>query len=132
MTKYYPPLPVEMERIATELIDAAVTVHRTMGPGLLESVYEACLIRELRLRSIEVQRQVPVSLVYKGEVLPSPLRLDLLVENSIIIELKCVTELEKIHEAQLLSYMKIASKRLGFLLNFHVAYMKDGIRRFIR
>ena len=132
MKKSYPPIPAETERIASELIDAAVTVHRTMGPGLLESVYEACLIRELSLRSIAVQRQVPVPLEYKGEVLPSQLRLDLLVENSIIVELKCVHELEKIHDAQLLSYLKLASKRLGFLLNFHVGYMKDGIRRLIR
>lgn len=132
MKKSYPPIPAETERIASELIDAAVTVHRTMGPGLLESVYEACLIRELSLRSIDVQRQVPVPLEYKGEVLPSQLRLDLLVENSIIVELKCVHELEKIHEAQLLSYLRLASKRLGFLLNFHVGYMKDGIRRLIR
>lgn len=129
--KSYPPLPAETEQLASEVVDAAYTVHKTMGPGLLESVYETCLARELTLRGIVVQRQVAVALEYKGEALPAHLRLDMLVGEQVILELKCVREIEKVHQAQILSYLKLASKRLGFLLNFHVAYMKDGIHRFI-
>jgi GxxExxY protein len=125
------PLPAETEQLASQIVDACIVVHRMMGPGLLESVYEECLCRELTLRDISFKRQVSVPLQYKGIELPAILRLDLMVEEQIILELKCITAFEPVHTAQLLSYMRLASKRLGFLLNFHVAYMKAGIRRLI-
>ena len=102
-----------------------------MGPGLLESVYEECLCRELAQRDISFARQVNVPLRYKGSDLATRLRLDLLVDDSIIVELKCVQAFEPVHAAQLLSYLKLASKPLGFLLNFHVANIGYGIKRYI-
>jgi GxxExxY protein len=127
----YPRLPEEVERHATEIVDCCYVVHREMGPGLLESIYEECLGNELSLRGIRYRRQMPIPIQYKGAKLSAPLRIDLLVEDTIILELKCVRTFERVHEAQLLSYLKLASKPLGFLLNFHVMNIKDGIRRYV-
>lgn len=106
-------------------------VHRTMGPGLLESVYERCLLAELESQGIKATGQVYVPLIYKGIDLEANYAMDILVENEIVIELKAVTELHPVFEAQVISYLKLSQKRLGFLLNFHVPRMKDGIRRFV-
>jgi GxxExxY protein len=113
------------------ILEAAITVHKEMGPGLLESVYELCLFKELQLRGVYVQNQVPVPLYYKGEDLNKEYRIDILVEREIILELKAVDILLPVHEAQIISYLKLTDKRLGFLINFNVPLMKDGFRRFV-
>jgi len=117
------------EQIATAIVDAAIKVHRTLGPGLLESVYERCLDHELRIRGLSVEHQRSFPITYEGLLLESALRLDLLVEDRVILELKSVESILPVHEAQLLTYMKLCGKRLGFLLNFNVPLMRDGIRR---
>ena len=117
------------ESIATAVVDAAMKVHRTLGPGLLESVYEACLTYEINQRGFRVQNQVSLPIHYEGMEIQSGLRLDMLIENRVIVELKVVEKLLPVHEAQLLSYLKLAHKQVGFLLNFHVALMKNGITR---
>ena len=131
MKRLHSSLPDRIERLATQIVDACYTVHREMGPGLLESVYEDCLCREFALRGIRYGRQVAVPLRYRGEKLSSSLRLDMLVDDTIILELKCIKSFEAVHEAQLLSYLQLASKPLGFLVNFHVQNIGSGIRRFV-
>jgi GxxExxY protein len=124
-------LTPELEAIATQIVDAAFKVHSTLGPGLLESVYEVCLAYELTKRGLKVERQVQVPLIYDGVRLDSELRLDLLVENQVIIELKAVERMNPVFEAQMLTYLKLSDKRLGFLINFNVPVIKQGIKRFI-
>src|SRR5262245_56175368 len=114
-----------------KIIGAAVEVHKHLGPGLLESAYEECLCRELGLRSVLFERQKPLLLAYKGIVLECGHRLDLLVEGRIIVEIKSVETLAPIHEAQLLTYIKLARMKVGLLLNFNVPILKDGIKRFV-
>lgn len=118
-------------QLSGEILDAAITVHKEMGPGLLESVYELCLVRELQLRNIYVEHQVPVPLFYKGEVLNKDFRIDILVEHEIIIELKAVEFIIPVHEAQIISYLKLTNKRLGFLINFNVQLLKEGFKRYV-
>jgi len=125
---------MEYERykeLSQQILDAAIRVHKEMGPGLLESVYEACLIKEFNLRGINASAQVHLPLFYRGIELKKDFRLDILVEDEIIIELKAVEELLPIHEAQLISYLKLADKRLGFLINFNVRLLKNGFKRFV-
>ena len=117
--------------LAAQVLDASIEVHRQMGPGLLESVYEYCLWKELGLRGIFAQRQVQVPLFYKGEALEKDYRIDVLVENEIIIEIKSVDVILPVHEAQIISYLKLAGKRLGFLINFNAPLLKQGFRRFV-
>ena len=117
--------------LSREVIGAAIEVHRDKGPGLLESIYEKCLMRELQLRKIESCKQVPVEIEYKGLVFDDELKLDVVVENCLIIELKVVTEILPIHKAQLLSYMKLLDMPLGLLINFHELKLVDGISRMI-
>ncbi len=124
-------LPPETERIAAVVVDAVYKVHTTLGPGLLESVYEECLAFELTKRGLKVERQVLVPLYYDGVRLSIDLRLDLLVEDQIIIELKAVEKTLPVHAAQLRSHMQLSNKRLGFLTNFNVVVIKDGIKRII-
>ena len=119
------------EELATIILDSAITVHREMGPGLLEAVYQYCLVRELELRNVTVETLVTVPLVYKGHALKKEYIVDVLVEGEIIIELKAVEGLLPVHEAQLISYLKLADKRLGFLINFNVPLLKNGLRRFV-
>lgn len=114
-----------LEGIATQVIDSAFKVHKILGPGLLESVYEKCLVHELRLRGLSVDVQVPLPMMYGGIVLEAALRLDLVVENRLVVELKAV------FEAQILSYLKRTGKRLGLLISFNVPTFKQGIRRVI-
>ncbi len=121
----------DLDMLSKEILDAAITVHREMGPGLLESVYEACLIEELNFRNIIVSNQVELPLIYKGKKLNKDFRIDLLVENEIVIELKTVDSILPVHEAQIISYLKLANKRLGFLINFNVPLLKQGFKRFV-
>ena len=121
----------ELNKLSKQILDAAIFVHKEMGPGLLESVYESCLEKELSLRDIHAQKQVFLPLVYRGEELNKDFRIDLLVENEIIIEIKAAEILLPVHEAQIISYLKLADKRLGFLINFNVPLLKHGFRRFV-
>ena len=125
-------LSPEMERIATQIVDAAFRVHTELGPGLLESIYEECLAHELAKRGLRVERQVAVPVFYDGVRVNADLRLDLLVEGQVIIEVKAVEKLIPVFEAQLLTYLKLSGKRLGFLVNFNVPVIKNGIKRIIR
>lgn len=121
----------ETERAARETVDAALKVHRVLGPGLLESVYEICLAHELKQRGLIVSTQVALPVVYEDIRLDAGLRLDMLVEHLLIVELKAVERMHPVYEAQLLSYLKLTGHRLGLLINFHVPLLKDGIRRII-
>jgi len=120
---------------ATAILDAAFTVHRNLGPGLLcfairaESVYETCLIYELRERGYIVENQVTVPVHYKNITLETGLRLDIIVDNSIIVEVKAIDEIAPIHEAQILTYLKLTGHRIGYLINFNSFHLKDGIKR---
>lgn len=118
-------------QLSGEILDSAISVHKEMGPGLLESVYKLCLLKELQLRSILVENQVLVPLFYKGEDLNKDFRIDILVENEIIIELKAVDFILPVHEAQIISYLKLTDKKLGFLINFNVPLLKQGFKRFV-
>jgi GxxExxY protein len=117
------------EEITYPIIGAAIEVHRNFGPGLLESVYEKCLCQELELRGIEFDNQVLLPIVYKGVPIESDLRMDIVVPGKLIIELKSVEAVHPIHEAQLLTYMKLTGIRLGLLINFNVLVLRDGIHR---
>jgi GxxExxY protein len=120
---------IEYEKIGRKIVHAAFEVHRELGPGLLESVYEICLVEELRNLHLEVQRQILLPVVFKGKVLNKEFCIDILVENSIVIELKAVEVLLPVHEVQLLTYMKLADIKLGYLINFNVPLIKQGIKR---
>jgi GxxExxY protein len=126
------PIPVSQSlgRIGREVVDSAFKVHEALGPGLLESIYETCLRHELGKRGLTVQQQVVVPIIYDGIRLDGGLRLDLVVESEVIVELKAVDKLLPVNEAQILSYLKLSHKRLGYLINFNVARIKEGIRRF--
>ncbi|HVU87510.1 MAG TPA: GxxExxY protein [Pirellulales bacterium] len=117
------------EQITTEIIGAAIEVHKILGPGLLESAYEECLCHELSLRHIALKRQVPLLVQYKDAALDCGYRLDIVVADAVVLELKCVEALLPIHEAQLLTYLKLSTKPVGLLINFNVPVLKDGIRR---
>jgi GxxExxY protein len=125
------PLTSATEMVASEVVAAAFEVHKALGPGLLESVYEACLAYELRDRGLGVETQVVRPVVYKGVQLESALRLDMLVEDLVIVEVKAVEQENPVHWAQVLSYLRLAGLRLGFLVNFNVPLIKDGIKRLI-
>ncbi|MDL2305177.1 GxxExxY protein [Bacteroides sp. OttesenSCG-928-D19] len=112
-----------------KIISAAIEVHKELGPGLLESVYESCLECELLNRGLHVKRQMELPLIYKGEYMGESFRLDLLVDESIIVELKSVECIRDIHEVQLMSYLRLANKKIGLLINFNVPVLKAGIRR---
>jgi GxxExxY protein len=118
-----------LDRITGSIIGAAIEVHRALGPGLLESAYEACLSYELLERGLGVERQRPTPVTYRGVQIDVGYRMDLLVEELVVVELKAVDRLLPIHKAQLLSYLKLADLRLGLLINFNVKVLKDGIRR---
>ena len=113
------------------VVDSALKIHKALGPGLLEGAYEACLTHELRKRGLDVQSQVGLPIKYEDVTLDVGYRIDILIEGKVILELKAVEKLLPIHEAQLLSYLKLSNCRLGFLLNFNVFKMKEGIRRMV-
>ncbi|HEX8915553.1 MAG TPA: GxxExxY protein [Humisphaera sp.] len=117
------------EDLTREIIGAAIEVHKEFGPGVLESTYERCLAHELALRGLTVRRQVELPVVYKGMALDCGYRLDLLVEDRVIVEVKAVEKLHPVHEAQLISYLKLSGKRVGLLINFHVKQLVDGVVR---
>ena len=119
----------ESNSITGKIIGAAIDIHRALGPGLLESAYEACLIYELRLRKLKVESQKAIPIFYKDVLLDCGYRADLVVEDQAIVEIKSVSSLASIHEAQLLSYLKLSGYKIGLLLNFNVKYLKEGIRR---
>jgi len=119
------------ESITEQIIGAAIEVHRYWGPGLYEEIYERSLCHELSLRKIPFETQVQLPLVYKGATVGDDLRLDMIVANKVVVELKVVNELAPIHDAQLLTYMKLTKSRVGLLVNFNVSVLKDGIKRFV-
>jgi len=120
---------MELNKITEQIIGAAIEVHRALGPGLLESAYEECLCRELSLRCIHFERQRSLPVEYKGLKLDCGYRLDLLVAGAVVVEIKACNAIESIHEAQLLTYLKLGGWELGLLINFNVPVLKDGIRR---
>ncbi len=120
---------MEINDITGQIIDSAMKVHTALGPGLLESAYEACLAYELRKRGLQVEVQLELPIEYDGVQLEVGYRIDLMVEGTVIVELKAVSEIHPIHEAQLLSYLKLSKKKIGLLINFHVVRLKDGIKR---
>jgi len=119
------------DALSDKVIGAAIEVHRHSGPGLLESAYEECLCHELTLRKMAFNRQVPLPLEYKGIHLDCGYRMDVLVESTLVIEIKAVERLMPVHEAQLLSYLKLGGIKTGLLLNFHVPVLKHGIKRMV-
>lgn len=121
----------ELDRVTEAIIGASIDVHRELGPGLLESTYEACLAYELVQRGLKVERQKPLPVVYKGLKLDIGYRVDLLVEDRVIVELKAVDRLEPVHEAQLLSYLRLSGCKVGLLINFNVRVLRDGLKRLI-
>ncbi len=127
----FTPLSEKEECIARKIVDAAYAVHKTLGPGLLEKVYEVCFCHELTKRNLKNQRQVNIPIVYDLIVFNEGLRLDVLVEELVICELKAVDKVDPVWEAQLLSHLKLTGKRLGFLINFNVSLIKNGIKRMI-
>ncbi len=122
---------MKVNGITEQIIGAAIRVHRALGPGLLESAYEACLSQELAERKLRVERQKALPLRYKGVTIDCGYRIDLLVEREVIVELKAVSRIEPIHEAQLLSYLKLSGCRVGLLINFNVKQLTRGLRRFV-
>ena len=127
----FAPTTDEEERVATAIVDAAFAVHKELGPGLLEQVYEVCFCHELAKRRLSYDRQVVVPIVYDNITFDEGFRLDVLVEDLIICELKAVETVHPVFIAQLLTYLKLTEKRLGFLINFNVSLIKDGIDRVI-
>jgi GxxExxY protein len=125
------PIPVRAENAARASVDAALQVHRALGPGLLESAYEHCLAFEIARRGLAVQRQLALPIVYEGERLDAGYRLDLVIEGTVIIEVKSIDALAPIHEAQILTYLKLSGLRVGLLMNFNVALFRQGLKRFV-
>jgi GxxExxY protein len=122
---------MEINRITQKIIGCAIEVHKNLGPGLLESAYEECLVFELNKAGLNTKRQLPTPIVYKDIKLDCGYRIDILVENFVVIELKVVDEINPVHEAQILTYLKFSKMNIGLLINFNVTVLKNGIRRFI-
>ncbi len=125
------PIPVETEAIASQVVEAAFRVHRALGPGLLESVYEICLCHELEKMGVAVKRQMDLPVQYNDITVDAGLRLDVFAGNSVIVELKAVEKMLPLFEAQLLTYLKLSNQRLGLLINFNTKLLKDGIKRIV-
>ena len=122
---------INMNQLSSKIIGAAIEVHKTLGPGLLESAYEECLCHELSIQGLLFEKQKPLSIDYKGKKLDCGYRLDIVVEKAVIIELKSCEKIEPIHKAQLLTYLKLSGLNLGLVLNFNVPLMRDGIVRIV-
>ena len=129
--KKFKPIPSQLDIIGKKIVDAAYTVHKNLGPGLLEKVYESCFCYELQKRNLNYQRQLYIPIIYDGIIFEEGLRLDVIVEDKVICELKALENVNPVWEAQILSHLKITNKRLGYLINFNVPLMKHGIRRFV-
>jgi len=127
----FKPLTDKEQWLTNQIVSIAISIHKTLGPGLLESVYEKCFCYELQDRNIPFTRQQNVDIIYNGLIIDDGLRIDILVDDLIIIELKAQENFHPVWEAQLLSYLKLTNKRLGYILNFHVPLMKNGIKRMI-
>jgi GxxExxY protein len=127
----YDPIADEIEKIAHEVIQGAFRVHKALGPGLLESVYESCLCHELAKSNLKYARQAVLPIIYDDLVLESGLRIDLLIEDCVVVELKSCEQLLPLHEAQLITYLKLSKNRLGLLINFNVRLLKDGLKRIV-
>jgi GxxExxY protein len=121
----------DLNHLSSRIIGAAIEVHKTLGPGLLESTYEECLCHELNLQKIKYERQVNLPVIYKRKRLDCGYRIDVMVESNVIVELKTVDSIAPIHKAQLLTYLKLSNLKLGLLLNFNVPIMKNGIQRIV-
>jgi GxxExxY protein len=117
--------------LVSEVIGCAIEVHKVLGPGLLESAYEACLCRELELQNIAFRRQAPLTFEYKGMTIDCAYRMDIVVADSLLLELKSVDQIHPIHEAQIISYLKLAKLKQGLLINFNVRLLKDGLKSFL-
>ncbi|MCU0472084.1 MAG: GxxExxY protein [Bacteroidales bacterium] len=122
---------MERNEITRKIIGCAIEVHKILGPGLLESAYEECLSFELKKVGLSIKRQVPTPVVYKDVKLECGYRIDILIEDTVVLELKVVDEFNPVHEAQILTYMKFSRKQIGLMINFNVTILKNGIRRFI-
>jgi GxxExxY protein len=120
-----------LDQITSRIIGAAIQVHKTLGPGLLEPAYEACLANELHQLGYKVEPQKPLPVIYKEVKLDCGYRLDLVVEDAVIIEIKAIEQLAPIHDAQVISYLRLADKRVGLLSNFHVTLLKNGVKRIV-
>ena len=129
--KVFQPVPPDVEKVGKAVLDSAFKVHTTLGPGLLESVYETTLTYEIRKSGLTVANQLPVPILYDGQKLETGFRLDMLIENCVIVELKSVENMNPVYEAQIMTYLRLSEKRLGFLINFNVKHLKDGIKRFV-
>lgn len=127
----FAPLPEKLNRIGEYIVNSAYRVHKELGPGLLEAVYEECLIHELTNNGLKVEKQLKIPIYYQNKLLDSHLRIDMLVEKAVIVELKAVEALLPVHQSQLLTYLRLAQKRLGYLINFNVPVIKTGIKRMV-
>jgi len=121
----------DVDRVARAVVDAGFKVHKSLGPGLLESAYEHCLVHELAARGLSSQRQAPLPIRYNDVLLDAGYRLDLIVEDAVIVELKTVEALTRLHEAQMMTYLHFSDCRVGFLMNFNVVLFKNGVRRLV-
>lgn len=128
---YFKPLTKKEELISNKIVDSAYVIHKALGPGLLEKIYEVCFCHELSKRGLEYRRQVDIPIVYDGITFDEGLRLDVFVENLVICELKAVDQMNPVWEAQIISHLRMTEKRLGFLINFNVPLIKKGIKRII-
>lgn len=131
MNPAFEPISDELERLAKIAVHAAFQVHSALGPGLLESVYEVCMLHEFSKANIKAVRQLAVPVLYDGVFLDAALRIDILVDDRLILELKAVEQIAPIHKAQLITYLKLTQRRLGLLINFNVPVIKDGIKRVV-
>ncbi len=129
--KVYLPIPADTEQVGKTVLDSAYKVHTALGPGLLESVYAVAMKHVLEKAGIPVETEVNLPIVFDGEILESGLRLDMLVDKCVIVELKSVENINPVYEAQLMTYLRLSGVRLGFLINFNVPHLKDGIKRFV-
>lgn len=120
---------MDLNKLTEAIIGAAIEVHKQVGPGLLESAYQKCLCRELQLRNVAFECEKPLPLTYKGVALDCGYRLDLVVEGAVVVEIKSVDSIEAIHEAQLITYLKLTGLKVGLLINFNVPFLKDGVKR---
>ena len=121
----------QINRLTSQVIRAAMRVHTALGPGLLESAYHACLSHELRKQGFTVSSQVGLPVVYEGEKIDLGYRIDLIVDDVLIVEIKCAEAINPVHQAQLLSYLRLSGRHVGLLINFHVAHLRDGIKRMV-
>src|SRR4030042_3191290 len=129
--KSFAPIPPRTEEVTKVILDAAFKVHSVLGPGLLESVYQTCLIYELKSHNLKVENQIFLPVIYEGITVDSGLRLDLLVENCVIVEIKAVENVIPLYQAQLLTYLKLTKTRIGLLINFNTIHLRNGVKRVV-